>query len=120
MDYYYLRYKDCLDLIVRIWDYYGRVIVQMGYEVILMEGYLNLFVFGIVFLGREDLVIVLFEYNIELYFDKFQVWNNFGYYYLFRGNKEGVLKVFKDFIKLNVDELILVIIESLEKEVGGK
>ena len=118
MDYYHPRYKDRSDLIARIREHYENITVQMGYEVMPMEGYLNSFAFGIAPSGRDDLAIALFEYNIELHPANPVVYNNLGYYYMSKGNRKEALKTFKASSKLQADDWVLETIERLEKEIA--
>ena len=117
MDYYHPEFGNKKDLISMIEKHYQKISQKMGCEIIPMQGYINSFAFGMGDLGRPDLALELFNYNISLYHDKPTVYNSFGYYYMKIDDKKKAVQQFKKSLSMNNDEHILKIKNELQAEI---
>jgi len=115
-NYYHPKYSDSTDIVSKIKEHYAQISEKMGCEFIPMEGYIISFALGLNSVGRQDLSIDLFNYNIELYPDRPNVYNSFGYYLHEINHIREAIEQFDKSLKLEDNEYIVELRSKLHKE----
>ncbi len=116
ISYFHPAYSDRSDLVERLRIHYQEISIQLGFEILPMESYLNSWAYGLSQFDRRDLSVDLFDYNIELYPNRASVYNSKAYFLLNESKKVEVIKLLEKSLKLKKDEEIIKTLNELKNK----